>query len=104
MRIHPDIVAGLPTHMIDPTVRYPYALPTLLARWYVYLPAEGHSIMAVPQGHYQPDTAADNLVAVPVRTALAASYSTAVTGHLVMQLPMEDGRVQINDDDREYQP
>lgn len=104
MRIHRDITANLPYHMIDPTVRYPRPLPALLDRWYVYLPDEGHSIMVVPAGYYHPAAPAENLVAIPVRTALAASYTVATTGHLVMELPLrKDGKgIAINEADREF--
>lgn len=104
VRIHPDIFRALPLSMIDPTVRYPQPLPGLLARWYVYLPDEGHSIMAAPAGFYRPDSPTENLVAVPVMLALRSDYTVARTGHLIMKLPLRPGRggIRIDEHDREF--
>lgn len=104
MRIHPDISAALPASMIDPLVRYPQQLAPELARWYVYLPEEGHCIMAVPRGHWDPAAPADALIAVPVRTAQRADYTITRSKHLLMQLELNESGtgVVISDDDREY--
>jgi hypothetical protein len=104
MRLHPDIRAALPASMIDPLVRYPLPLAAELARWYVYLPEEGHCIMAVPRGHWNRHHPADALVAVPVRTAQAADYTVTPSGHLVMALPLTErsAGVRIDERDREY--
>lgn len=103
MRLHRDIIDLLPLNMINPTIRYPYALPTALATWYVYLRDEGHSIMVIPRTHYDTDAPCDNLIAIPVRSALTVPWQIGPTGHVVADLLVRSGRVVIDDDDFEYQ-
>jgi|SRR5690606_9421193 len=103
-RIHPDILSALPLAMIDLTVSYHSPLPPQLARWYVYVHDNGHSIMVIPSSRYQPEhDPASQLIAVPVRTALLDDVFDTPTGHLLMELDHHPVKgLQIDDDDYEY--
>jgi hypothetical protein len=70
-----------------PNKRYPRPLPEELARWYVYSPDCGHSIVVIPTselptGDPAPVDFMENCVPVPVRTVQRLGY-TSVGGFLV---------------------
>ena len=101
MVMHPDITDAIPLNMIDPTVRYPAALPPVLARWYAYLVDLGHCIMVIPAHAYEPHRPADGLVPIPVSMALepgAVELLKSPTGHLLIELDYDAVTGKVTDE------